>query len=302
MNLLTKEQQESYKIQKSVVFIKKNKYVKDKNYFKVRDHCHYTGEYRGAANSICNLKYNVPKKIPIAFHNGSNHDYHFIIKESAEEFKKQSTCLGENTERYITFTVPVEKKGTRIDKNGEKLQKNISYILQFIDSARFMAARYQILSIIFLKEFIKLNVNMDTMIKNVKLCGITYKVYNCLLEHKKFKDDLLEYKCLCCNKRYQKTFDEKLKERFFNTYKYSNHNKNKFISLLLKSVYPYEYMDDWEIFNEISLPEKEDFYSHLNMKDITDDDYTHAKRVCKYFEIKNLGQYHDLHVQSMFKV
>ena len=57
-------------------------------------------------------------------------------------------------------------------------------------------------------------------------------------------------------------------------------------------------MDDSEKFNETSLPEKEDFYSHLNMEDITDADYAHAKGVCKDFEIKNLGKYHDLYVQS----
>ena len=57
-------------------------------------------------------------------------------------------------------------------------------------------------------------------------------------------------------------------------------------------------MDDWEKFNETTLPEKEDFYSHLNMEDITDADYAHAKRVCKDFEIKNLGEYHDFYVQS----
>ena len=110
--------------------------------------------------------------------------------------------------------------------------------------------------------------------------------------------DLIEYKYLCCNKNYQQKFDEKLKERFFNTYKFSNHDNNKFILLLWKGVYPYEYMDDWEKFNETSLPEKEDFYSHLNMKDIADADYAHAKRVCKDFEIKNLGEYYDLYVQS----
>ena len=80
------------------------------------------------------------KKIPIVFHNGSNYDYHFIIKELAEEFKKQFTCLGENTEKYITFTVPIEKEVTRVDKNGEEVTKNTSYILQFIDSARFMTS------------------------------------------------------------------------------------------------------------------------------------------------------------------
>ena len=57
-------------------------------------------------------------------------------------------------------------------------------------------------------------------------------------------------------------------------------------------------MDDWEKFNETTLPEKEYFYSHLNMDDITDADYAHAKRVCEDFEIKHLGEYHDLNVPS----
>ena len=89
MKLLTQEQQESYENVKICYICKEkfdNKYVKDKKYHKVRDHSHYTGEYRGAAHSICNLKYSVPKKIPIAFYNGSNYGYHFIIKELVEEF------------------------------------------------------------------------------------------------------------------------------------------------------------------------------------------------------------------------
>ena len=68
--------------------------------------------------------------------------------------------------------------------------------------------------------------------------------------------------------------------------------------LLREGVCPYEYIDDWEKFNETSLPEKEDFYNNLNMEDITDADYAHAKRVRKDFEIKNLGEYHDLYVHS----
>ena len=68
--------------------------------------------------------------------------------------------------------------------------------------------------------------------------------------------------------------------------------------LLHKGVYPYEYIDDWKKFNETPLPEKEDFYSHLNMEDITDAYYAHAQRVYKDFQIKNLGEYHYLHVQS----
>ena len=68
--------------------------------------------------------------------------------------------------------------------------------------------------------------------------------------------------------------------------------------LLRKGVYPYEYMDDLEKFNETTLLEKEEFYSNLNLKNITDADYTHAKRVCKDFEIKSFGEYHDLYLKS----
>ena len=75
MKLLIKEQQESYENSKICYICKKkkkieNKYLENEKYRKVRDHCHYTGEYRSAAHSICNLKYSVPKKIPIVFHNG----------------------------------------------------------------------------------------------------------------------------------------------------------------------------------------------------------------------------------------
>ena len=103
---------------------------------------------------------------------------------------------------------------------------------------------------------------------------------------------------MCCKNKYQYKFDENLKERFFNAYKFSNNEKNMFFCCSKKGVYPYEYIDDCEKFDETSLPEKEDFYNHLSMEDITDADYAHAKRVCKDFEIENLGEYHDLYVQS----
>ena len=85
------------------------------------------------------MKNRLPKKISKVFHNGSNYDYHFIIKELAEEFKKQFTCLGENIEKYITFTVLIQNKLQELRKMEKKLQKYISYILQFSDSARFTA-------------------------------------------------------------------------------------------------------------------------------------------------------------------
>ena len=68
--------------------------------------------------------------------------------------------------------------------------------------------------------------------------------------------------------------------------------------LLRKGVYPYEYMDSWEKFNETVLPPKKAFYSNLSIEDISDEDYAHAQKVSDVFEIKNLGEYHDLYVQS----
>ena len=84
---------------------------------KVRDHCHYTRKYGGAAHNNCNLRYKTPKQIPVVFHKGSKYDYHFIIKKLAKEFDGQL----ENTEKYNTFSVPFKK-----------------HKLKFIDSFRFM--------------------------------------------------------------------------------------------------------------------------------------------------------------------
>ena len=172
MKLLTKEQQESLENAKICYICKEkfeNKYLKDKNYRKFRDHCHYTVECRGAAHSICNLKYSVPKESPIALHNRSKYDYNFIIKKLAEKLKKQFTCLGENSEKYISFTVPIEKEVTRVDKIGEKLKNIYLTYYNLLIAQDFWQAHYQILSVIFLKGSIKLNVDTDTMIKNMKL-------------------------------------------------------------------------------------------------------------------------------------
>ena len=105
----------------------------DKKQQKVRDHCHYTGKYRGAAHNICNLRCKIPKEIPAVIHNGSTYDYHFIIKELVKEFAGNFECLGENTEKYITFSVPIKKK-------IENKDLEITYKIKFIDSYRFMSS------------------------------------------------------------------------------------------------------------------------------------------------------------------
>ena len=88
-------------------------------------------KYRAAAQNIFSLRYKIPKEFPIVFHNGSTCDYHFIIKELAEEFEGQIECLEENIDKYFTFAVPIKKE---LD-NG----KTITYKIKFIDSCRFMS-------------------------------------------------------------------------------------------------------------------------------------------------------------------
>ena len=115
--------------QQKVCHICKKKFCYDKNKKKVRDHCHYTGKFRGAAHSECNLICKAPKEIRVVFHNGSAYDDHFIIKQLAEELEGEFKYLGENAEKYITFSVPLKKE------NGKII---IIYKLKFIDSYRFM--------------------------------------------------------------------------------------------------------------------------------------------------------------------
>ena len=227
-NKFYEEQKECHICQKEFCY-DKNEKKKFKIYQKVRDHCHYTGKFRGAAHSICNLNYKVPQEIPVKIHNGSKYDYHFIIRELAEEFKGQFECLGENTEKYITFSILIKKE----NDNGTIIKHKI----KFIDTCRFMQSK------------------LSDLVDN-------------------------------------------LSEKFPSVYQFCNGDLNKFVLLLRKGVYPYEYMDSWERFNETSLPPKKSFYSELNLEDISDKDYLHAQKVWDVFEIRNLGEYHDLYVQT----
>ena len=87
-----------------------------------------------------NLKFNVPNEIPVVFHNGSNHDYNLIMKQLANGFEGKFECLGENTETYKTFFLPIQNEVTNIDKDCSESVVTISYKIKFIDSARFMAS------------------------------------------------------------------------------------------------------------------------------------------------------------------
>ena len=201
---------------------------------------------------------------------------HFIIKELVKGFDGNFGCLRESTEEYITFSAPIKKKIE--NKNIE-----ITYKIKFIDSYRFMSMP--------LSNLID---NLSEGINNNKCADCE----SCLDYVRSTKNEKLILKCFNCKTYYEKDFNKELIERFASMYEFCNKNLNKFILLLRKGVYPYEYMDNWERFNETSLPNKESFHSNLNMENIDDIDYSHGNKVFKRFKLKDLGEYHDLYVQT----
>ena len=195
-------------------------------------------------------------------HNGSTYDYRFIIKELVKEFDGNFECLGENTEKYITFSVPLKKEIINKDKIIE-----ITYKIKFIDSYRFMST------------------SLSKLVDNLSEGLYNNRCVDCksCLDYMKTKDEKLILRCFSCKKNYEKDFNKELIKRFANTYSFCSKDLNKFILLLRKGVYPYEYMDIRERFDETSLPGKESFYSSLNMENIDDIDYGHGNNVFKKF-------------------
>ena len=259
---LTIKEEIRHNKQKICYICKKEFDTDDKKHYKVKDHCHYTGKYRGAAHNICNLRYKIPKEMPIVFHNDSSYNYHFIIKELVKEFEGNVECLGENTEKYITFSAPLKKK-----INNKTLE--ITYKIKSIDSYRFMST------------------SLSKLVDNLSERLHDNKCINCksCLDYMRTKNEKLIFKCFNCKKKYEKDFNKELIKRFADTYDFCNKNLNKFILLLEKGVYPYEYMDNWERFGEKSFPNEESFYRHGN-------------NAFERFKLKNLGECHDLYVQS----
>ena len=98
-----------------------------------------------------------------------------------------------------------------------------------------------------------------------------------------FKNNRLDYRCKECKGTPTKSING-LIEKFPSVYQFCNGDLNKFVLLLRKGVYPYEYMDSWEKFDETSFSDKTTFYSVLNLEDITDEDYERAKKYGKYLE------------------
>ena len=171
-----------------------------KNY-KVRDHCHYTGKYRDSAHNFFNFRYKVSKEIPVVFHNGPTYDYHFIIKELVKEFEGNFDCLGENTDKYITFSVPLKKK-------IENKNIDITYKTKFIDSLRFMSSSSS-----------KLVDNLSEGIHNNKCVDCKSN-----LDYIKTKNEKLILECYNCKQCYKKNFNKELIKRFASTYEFCNND------------------------------------------------------------------------------
>ena len=200
---------------------------------KVRDHCHYTGLYRGPAHSLCNLRYKIPSYIPVVFHNLSGYDAHLFIRELGAHTSEMGV-IAKNKEDYISFSIKVPVD-SYINKNGEKKDKLIE--IRFIDSFKFMSS------------------SLDSLTK--------YLVRG--------------------------------RKKLFG---FEDYSELQYDLLTRKGVYPYEYVNSWDRFNETQLPPIDVFYSNLNMSLISEEDYQHAQRVWKEFGIHNLGDYHDLHLRT----
>ena len=197
---------------------------------KVRDHCHYTGKYRGATHVSCNLRYKIRNYIPVVFHNLAGYDAHLFIKELVKHTTKIGV-IAKNTENYISFSVKVEVD-KYIEKAGNEKSKEIE--LRFIDSFKFMS--------------------LDSLVNNLAKGGHEF-------------------------------------------WGFEGYNSEQRSLLIRKGVYPYEYMDSWEKFMS-ELPSIDKFYSKLNMFGISKEDYQHAKNVWDKFKIKNMGDYHNLYLET----
>ena len=213
---LINEENKSYPKQK-VCYICKKEFStdgNDKKYYKVRDHYHYTGKYRVTAHNIWNLRYKTPKEIPVVFHNISKYDYYAISKEQAEECKGKFVRLGENTEKYKTFLVPINKELENI--------KIITYKIKFIESFTFMSN------------------SLSSILDNPSEGLHNNKCKNCksCLEYISTEDKLLIFNCLKCSQNYKKHFHKYLIKKFANTYKLCDVDINKLCLMLRKGVYP----------------------------------------------------------------
>ena len=275
---MTKEDEE--KFQKSDKCHICSKKFTDKD-IKVRDHCHITGKYRGSAHQECNLQLRVDVekiKIPVIFHNLRGYDSHLIMQE-----------IGQIVKDYEYN-----------NKNGKKCQMNINAIPNNMEKyMAFMLGNH----LTFIDSFQFMGSSLEKLVTNITNCGKckTCKPSKCMKininDENKISQHITSISCGECENCKNK--DKDCIDPKYDQLKYtSSMFKNKKLELMArKGVYPYDYMDSFDKFNS-QLPSKEDFYSILNDKHIKNEEYEHAKNVWNTFNLKNMGEYHDLYLKS----
>ena len=225
----------------------KNRFGTTKNFIEVRDHDHYTGNYRGATHSIFNLRYFSQTDIPVVFYNGSKYDFNLIITELANEFRSEMRCIPMTTNNYMSFSIPIKKTSVN--------DKCVVYNLQFIDSMCFMNESLSNLvddlsDLYTCKCLDKTNQDIKVTWKEKKVHIHTNIVHNS--KEKQISEDkickIAYSRCKTCNCKNKQQLDT-LINNFPSTYKLCNNNIDKFLLLLRKGTYPYEYMDNWDKFN-----------------------------------------------------
>ena len=227
---------------------------------KCRDHDHLTGKYRGSAHQQCNLKYLFKNyRVPVIFHNLKGYDSHLIIK--AFNNKNFSIdCIPTSTEKYLSFSIG----------------RNIT----FIDSLSFiMSSLENLVKATPSEKFKHFDKHFDNHFKT-----------DTDIEQKLLKRQLLKQSDIEQTDIEQKLLKQKLlKQELL---------KLKLKLLKQKGVYPYDYMNSYDRFDETSFPSQKDCYSQLNKESISDNDYNHALNVWKQLNIKNMGEYHDLYLTT----
>ena len=203
------------------------------------DHCHYLGLYQGPAHRICNLRYKIPRYIPVVFHNLSGYNTHLFIRELGKEFDSRSVgVIAENKEKYITLNVDVivglyEDMWSRIKK--KKIQ------LRFIDSIRLIASSFDSLA----RNLVGVNGMMCSQCKSE-------------MELSHIDENYIAYGM--CGKCRGASNHELLIDTIFDKFRVG-YTGEQFQLLLRKGVY---LCDDWEKFEENHLLQTEAFYSKFN--------------------------------------
>ena len=260
-------------------------HICDKKYtekdIRVRDHCHITGKFRGSAHQECNLKLRInPKeiKIPVIFHNLRGYDSHFIMQEIGV----------------------IVKKHTYKNKKGEEKQMNINAIPNNMEKyMAFMLGNH----LTFIDSFQFMSSSLENLVKNMTKCGKcdTCNPGKCIKRSINSEGRIIQHKtsfpcgeCINCKNSVKACITPNYDNLIYTSKKF----KGKKLDLMArKGVYPYDYMDSFDKFNE-KLPTKEDFYSNMNNEHISDEDYCHAQKVSNTFQLQTMGEYHNLYLKS----